>query len=213
MIDSDIVHISFTFNIPEARWLYRVSLENPGIVFNILSMYMIDERKGITLLEGLGFGIGALFKNIHFDEGTISVTTLHRSEDHWLLSVKSTSALILKAFIKKQVMLQYPISIKEGRATVSVVAYRNQIDDLIGELEDLEVEPVISRIGKYQPKPIFSAPQRDFLLLALQQGYFDVPRGITQVKLAKQLGLSPSTLSENIRRVIKKLVTSYFSFA
>lgn len=44
--------------------------------------------------------------------------------------------------------------------------------------------------------------QRETLQLALEEGYFDVPRGITLVQLADRLGLSDSAVSQRLRRGI-----------
>lgn len=47
--------------------------------------------------------------------------------------------------------------------------------------------------------------QHDTLLLAVEEGYFDVPRGITQPELAKKLDISHQALSERLRRAQKTL--------
>lgn len=43
-------------------------------------------------------------------------------------------------------------------------------------------------------------PQREALQVALEEGYFDVPRRITLTELAGELGLSDSAVSQRIRR-------------
>ncbi|MDS0282093.1 bacterio-opsin activator domain-containing protein [Haloarcula onubensis] len=43
-------------------------------------------------------------------------------------------------------------------------------------------------------------PQRDALVTALDEGYYDVPRGINLTELADRLGLSDTAVSQRLRR-------------
>ena len=47
-----------------------------------------------------------------------------------------------------------------------------------------------------------SEPQRDALLLAVQNGYYDIPRGCTTAELADELGISDQAVTERLRRAI-----------
>lgn len=51
-----------------------------------------------------------------------------------------------------------------------------------------------------------SPVQRETLLAAYRQGYFQVPRRINQADLAQELEISDSALSQRIRRGISKLI-------
>ncbi|EQD61199.1 Bacterio-opsin activator, HTH domain protein [mine drainage metagenome] len=48
--------------------------------------------------------------------------------------------------------------------------------------------------------------QEDLLKRAMAAGYFEVPRQITLTALSQRLGLAPSTLSETLAKVEKKLL-------
>ena len=49
--------------------------------------------------------------------------------------------------------------------------------------------------------------QRETLALALDEGYFEVPRTVTTTELADQLGISHQAVSERIRRGLATLLT------
>ncbi|OVE86010.1 helix-turn-helix domain-containing protein [Natronolimnobius baerhuensis] len=50
--------------------------------------------------------------------------------------------------------------------------------------------------------------QQELLAVAHEEGYFDVPRGISQDELADRLGVSKSAVSQRLRRAIGELCTS-----
>ncbi|WP_238717553.1 helix-turn-helix domain-containing protein [Natronorubrum halophilum] len=50
--------------------------------------------------------------------------------------------------------------------------------------------------------------QRELLVVAHEEGYFDVPRGISQNELADRLGVSKSAVSQRLRRAIGELCAS-----
>lgn len=50
--------------------------------------------------------------------------------------------------------------------------------------------------------------QQELLTVAYEEGYFDVPRGISQNELAERLGVSKSAISQRLRRAIGELCGS-----
>ncbi|WP_436348855.1 helix-turn-helix domain-containing protein [Natronorubrum sp. FCH18a] len=52
-----------------------------------------------------------------------------------------------------------------------------------------------------------SEPQREAIRLAVQKGYYDIPRGCTTKDLADELGISDQAVTERLRRAIIALVT------
>ena len=53
-----------------------------------------------------------------------------------------------------------------------------------------------------------TVPQREALLLAMEKGYFEVPRRTTLVDLANEFGISDSAMSQRLRRGIATLLES-----
>ncbi|MFT4889647.1 MAG: putative DNA binding protein [Halobacteriales archaeon] len=71
---------------------------------------------------------------------------------------------------------------------------------------DFEVERV------YNPTPPeagewfgLSTAQRETLLLALQEGYFDIPRQVSTKELGDELGVSDQAVIERLRRAVRTL--------
>lgn len=59
-----------------------------------------------------------------------------------------------------------------------------------------------------RPEFTLTPEQTEALSLALESGYFAVPRGITLVGLAEELGISDSAVSQRIRRGLSKVLAT-----
>jgi predicted DNA binding protein len=51
-------------------------------------------------------------------------------------------------------------------------------------------------------------PQREALVLAVERGYYDIPRNCTTVEIAEQLDISDQAVTERLRRAIVTLSTN-----
>lgn len=77
--------------------------------------------------------------------------------------------------------------------------------------EDAHISPEIIRV--YNPTNPgvgawygLSEPQREAVMLAVQMGYYDIPRGCTTEELANELGISDQAVTERLRRAIAAFV-------
>ncbi|MEM1546443.1 MAG: helix-turn-helix domain-containing protein [Candidatus Methanomethylicia archaeon] len=87
----------------------------------------------------------------------------------------------------------------------------NYYRKIITAIESIGMKPKISKIVKFNMKgKTLTKNQEKALWLALKMGFFDYPRKIRISQLSKKMGVSPSTLSETIRRGIRKLLEEYF---
>nr|WP_084383819.1 helix-turn-helix domain-containing protein [Halalkalicoccus paucihalophilus] len=55
--------------------------------------------------------------------------------------------------------------------------------------------------------------QRETLLLAIERGYYEIPRQCTTLKLAEELGVSDQAITERLRRAIVTLVSNTVQFS
>ena len=69
----------------------------------------------------------------------------------------------------------------------------------------LSIDTVTSGSAGDSPSELLSPCQRETIALALERGYFDVPRRTTLVQLAEELSISDQAVSARIRRGIKQL--------
>ncbi|NHN60230.1 MULTISPECIES: helix-turn-helix domain-containing protein [Halorussus] len=86
------------------------------------------------------------------------------------------------------------------------------LSEFTAHCEDAQVSVEATRV--YNPtKPDagpwygLTEPQREAITLAVEMGYYDIPRGCTTKELADELGISDQAVTERLRRAIVALVT------
>jgi len=84
-------------------------------------------------------------------------------------------------------------------------------EEIISTLESLGFKLRILGMERYKRRsPILTEKQETALWLALEAGFFDYPKKISIRELSQRLEVSPSTLSEMMRRGIRRLLEYYF---
>lgn len=82
---------------------------------------------------------------------------------------------------------------------------------ILSALECSNFKPKIVRVEKYKlGGKVLTEKQERILWLALKMGLFDYPRKINVESFSREIGVSPSTISEIIRRGIRRLLEHYF---
>lgn len=73
---------------------------------------------------------------------------------------------------------------------------------------DFSLERVSDHARPVESEPDLTATQREAILLALEMGYFEEPRGATLDEVAAELGISQPAAGGLLRRAIRRLVVS-----
>lgn len=82
---------------------------------------------------------------------------------------------------------------------------------IISDLEKAGHKVNVLKLGKFESKAgVLTTKQERIFWLALKGGFFEYPRKIDTIELAKKLGISPSTLSEILRRGTRRILDHYF---
>ena len=69
----------------------------------------------------------------------------------------------------------------------------------------------ILEVGKFKPRSkTLTEKQERVLWLALKMGFFEYPRKLTMLQLSKRLGIGLSSLSEILRRGLRRLLEDHF---
>lgn len=133
------------------------------------------------------------------------------------IKVSKSSA---KVFLKEHPCLIAPVLLRAGGIIRKVnLEGKKLIWDVVCDdesflkiLEALEREGVEHEIvykGKFESEEVITLREEEILKIALERGFFDYPRKIKLEELAKELDIAPSTLSEIMRRGMKKILCRF----
>ena len=124
---------------------------------------------------------------------------------------------LLAILRKHEIVLEWPmrsLERSESRGVeITVFGTSRAIQRAAADLPD-GVRLDLARLGEYEPdddrlSATLTERQRELFELAVDEGYYEVPRETTHRELADMLGLAPGTVSEHLQRVESKLVDAY----
>ena len=100
---------------------------------------------------------------------------------------------------------------RDGMIVQTVVAGdRETIERMVSNMEEHGHDVILVKLATLVTEEVLTSRQEDMLRFAMERGYFDDPKGITLVELAKEFDVSNSTVSEMIRKSQRKLMGEYF---
>ncbi len=207
----DIVQIKFKIEIPTNKWLAKFNKKFPELSFNILSKYVLDNDTGSTLLKIEGNSVKQFIEEIENDLNKSTYQILYNEGDFLILNVKTKDPWILKALIKTDLLLIYPIKVKYGKLNINAITMREKADVFLDDLEKKRIKFKIKSIGRYHRKDLLTKRQKEVLKTAYKAGYYKIPRRISLSDLSKQFIISPSALSELLRRIHGRLAAFYMN--
>ncbi len=198
--------------LPDSAWVAAFSRENPEIEIEVLSRLDLDGRRSLTELRlnvpGPGRwadAIRALPKVDQVEELETGGSVLH------LRVVHQTSEFVA-IFRELHLIRRFPFTIRGGEASWVVVASQPRLHELLDRLREKAPHATLEAVRHADPMapPAGLTPrQAELLRRALAAGYFEVPRKVTLTDLARNLGMAPSSLSEALRIVERKLVEQW----
>lgn len=153
--------------------------------------------------------------NIRFED--IAKGSQHRFE----LLAKEADSLVVYVELRPivtncklfdDVLLSAPPEIGRGLIRFTVLGEPEGIRKMLDEVEKVGVRYKIcsltdARFPPNTPISVLTDRQREILLEAYDQGYYDVPRRISSEELASRLKIDKSTVVEHLRKAENRLVS------
>ncbi|WP_122091045.1 helix-turn-helix domain-containing protein [Halalkalicoccus subterraneus] len=199
-----------SIGLPEGVWIADVSRAHPETNVRVLAA-MPGDGVGFGLVRIDGPDREAVVEWMRGAEDVTACSVLHRGDRGTLVQFETTQPLLLLSARESGIAIELPIDISDGSATVEITASRERLSKLGEQLRafglDFEVEYVREQVRVEHPLP---ERQREVLLAAVENGYYDTPRRCSLTDLANELGVAKSTASETLHRaegtVIKQFV-------
>lgn len=139
-------------------------------------------------------------------------TTMYIVIGHLPPIVSELISHVIKQF---KCFFEFPIVNVEGKMSIPLVGTKERLVELLSHLEDLNVEfEVVSLTNYYiKGKDMLSSltpSQYKCLEMAVEQGFFDIPKKADSRKLASKLGISHSAYLTHIRKAERKIFEELF---
>ena len=211
-MSQDIVQIRLEIDIPQEKWLFKFNEKYPELNFNILSKFLIEENVGLTLFQIRGVSVKQFISDFKGHINKASSTILFEGADLVILNLKVVDPWILNTLIKTELLILYPILVKDGKLQIEAITNRFKVDDFLAELERKNIRATIKNIGYDFKSSLLTQRQYEILKVANSNGYFEIPRKISLTEFANNLNISKSALSETLRRIFKRLSENYINF-
>jgi predicted DNA binding protein len=211
-----IISTQVNFSIPERRWLSTFSLKYPELQFEILSLLSISKDQGNCLLRIKGTKISTFFKEFSTEYDPKAYQLILKETGELLMNIIFESPWVIWSIVEPQVIILYPIKIQNGKITIELIAPQKKIEEIFRKpiWEKLNLTFTVAR--KYCGAPSLNSHQKMILDKAMEFGLFDIPRKNSLTEAVEELEksgikMSVSALSENIRRISKKLAECYLN--
>jgi hypothetical protein len=125
------------------------------------------------------------------------------------------SELISHVIKEYKCFFEFPIVNVEGRMSIPLVGAKENLKDLLDHLKDLNVEFEVTSLTNYfvKGKDILSSltpTQYQCLEMAVERGFFEIPKKVDSRKLAAAKGISHSAYLAHIRKAEKKIFKELF---
>lgn len=143
-----------------------------------------------------------------------TVTAANEGIIHYHFEPRPVVRRMIRARRTTALAMQMPLELNEdGSATGTFYGDEATFEETIGHLpEVVEVEIEHLRDVSARERSIFdrlTERQREVLDKAVSAGYYEDPRGATHAELAAELDVSPTTVSEHLRRIERRIFRAY----
>jgi predicted DNA binding protein len=143
-----------------------------------------------------------------------SITGDHEGLFQVQFEPRETVRQMLEMRRETPVVMQLPMYLNaDGSATATFYGDQAEFGKTVEYVPDeVDVEIVHIRDVTAAERSVFDRltdRQREVLDVAIEAGYYDDPRGATHAELAADLDVSPTTVSEHLRRIERRVFGAY----
>jgi hypothetical protein len=204
-------HAELTVTLPAEVWIGELSRQFPDATFRVLSAVPRDEE-GFGLVDVSSDDPDALLSAMADAPTLTAVDLIRRDGDSVLVQFETTEPLLLASVQAAGVPLSLPLEIVDGRASLELTASRDRISALGSALDAMGLAYSLDRLYEsVETASPLTPNQREVLLAAVRDGYYDTPRRTTLTELAESLDVAKSTLSETLHRAEEAVIKAFIS--
>lgn len=204
-----MVHATIVITPPEGVWVNHVSTAHPEVTFQVLAA-VPQQETGFALVELSGPDVLEAIEDMIDHPQITDVNPVQRSENKATIHFEAASPFLFMASRESGIVIEHPITIQDGTATVEATGSRDRLSELVEHLDSFGLQYQVEQIGKRpHESQLLSNRQREFFVTALENGYYDTPRKCSLTDIADALDVAKSTCSETLHRAEETIVKQF----
>ncbi len=206
-----MMEVVLKIKIPQS-WIEKVTIKHDTPI-KFLDCMPFGESGGRGLIEinATDSEIQSIIEDIKSHEDICKVEISPSPDGGILGSVVTKRCVACQALTGSDCFLTSAISDKNGNVEWKLITgKKGSLLNLITKLEEQGCEVELKKSRKLTKREILTERQKEIIKIAFEKGYYDIPKNITLVELAKIFKISISTLAEILQRGEKKIISQYF---
>ncbi|WP_336136678.1 helix-turn-helix domain-containing protein [Natronomonas amylolytica] len=201
--------VQLSIELPERTWVYDVTADHPEATVRVLAG-MPDDEVGFALLEVTAPDVEAVLRSMAAHDLLTDIEPLQLSEGRAIVQIETTAPLLLLSAQASGIPIEPPVVIREGVADVELRTSNDRLSSLGEELDRFGFTYTVESIyDAADPERLLSDRQRELILAAVEEGYYDTPRCCSLTELADRLDIAKSTCSETLHRAESIIVRRF----
>ncbi|MFB6070660.1 MAG: helix-turn-helix domain-containing protein [Halanaeroarchaeum sp.] len=203
-----------TVSMPTDTWMYDVSTSHSSATFRVLTA-LVDGETAFGLLEVATTNPLSLLDDLRAYPALASVELISADDRTAVVHLETTETALLDPVAAAGVPLQTPFVVADGSVEWELRTSDDRLSALGSHLDDAGLAYRVEYVrpdgnAGAPPDDVLTDRQTEVLALALERGFFDVPRTATVSEIGDALDVSKSTASDVLRRAQRNLTQWYF---
>lgn len=204
-----MAHAKLVVSIPEDTWIHELSVDYPDVTVRVLAVTS-REHAGVVLLELQTPDLVPPMAAVEQRADVSQCDLLWKEADTTMLQVETTNPRLLEPVLAAGVPLRTPFEISDGVATWELTTSTARLSALGDRLEEAGVAFELEFLrgeGANRVESRLTDRQREVLVTAIEQGYYETPRRTTLTEVSASLDISKATGSEVLHRAEGSILT------
>ena len=200
-----------SLKIPQ-NWMSEIAEKHP-VTIKVIERVPFSEKgvKDLVEIAGPQDVMEEVLKDIKKNPLVSKVDTTMTDKGKLIGSITTSSCEICRILTDADVFLISAESKGDGKVEWTLVlSEKDVLKQIFDHLKTKSVQAELVKLTKIDDKEALTDRQDKITHVAFERGYFDYPKRISLRELARMFDVSPSTLSEILRKGQRKIVLDYF---
>ncbi len=168
--------------------------------------------RGLIEIDATDTEIDKIIEDLKHHEAVCKVDISPSPDGGVLSSIVTKRCVACQALTGSDCFLTSALLKDDGQVEWKLITgEEGSLLELINKLEKYGCKVELKKSQRLSKRAQLTKRQEEIIQIALEKGYYDIPKKITIDKLAKNFKVSPSTLAEILQRGEKKILKQFFN--